>query len=137
MTCSPARTRCTSPVRTAPPEGPLAERGFGYRPFELGLARFEAILRVILADYCGEGTSWTEVGTLIDLVDKWNVGLGGGTVTDAVWGLDGAVCIGAQPRIFPYSDIKCDTKAKPPMCGTAAQTQTTYNNSGVVWSRTP
>ncbi|MDC0715632.1 ADYC domain-containing protein [Nannocystis bainbridge] len=110
---------------------------FGFRPFELGLANFEISLRFILADYCGDGHSWTQDKTNIHYQDLWNIGAGGGLTTDAVWGQNGALCIGAHPRVYDYDEIECPLGVKPPLCGTPAQTQTLFNNQGVIWSRNP
>lgn len=73
-----------------------------------GLPLFEASVRMLRADYCGDGQSWTEAGTPVDVQDTLNInpplptiGLpttGPGPVDEAVWSRYGAVCLNA-PRI--------------------------------------
>jgi hypothetical protein len=79
---------------------------FGYKSW-LGYAdQHHACVRMLRADYCGDGTPHTVNGTLINLYDndgvqadaeEWPV--------DAEWGPDGALCInhnrgGAQPSCY-------------------------------------
>ncbi|PCC68568.1 ADYC domain-containing protein [Nannocystis exedens] len=124
-------------LRGAAGKGVLEDRGFGFRPFELGLTRFELALRFILADYCSDGRSWTEDGMDIYYEDKWNIGAGGGAATEGVWGPNGPLCLGSQLRLHKYAEIACPTTVKPPLCGTAAQTTALYENLGLIWSRNP
>lgn len=75
-----------------------------------------ALVRSIRADYCGDGTPLTELGTAIDWINV------GGWLTldtdgeiEAVWGPNGAVCVD-RTRI---SDAVIDcggTKPEPPPC---------------------
>lgn len=122
--------------RGAVGKAPLTSKGYGFRPSKLGLARFEAVLRFILADYCGDGNSWTENNTPIHYEDKYNIGAGGGTFTDAVWGTDGALCLGLQLRLYTYDDIECPNTDKPPLCASVGA-QTLYDAQGIIWSRKP
>ncbi len=82
---------------------------WGYDPDDLravhgsqGLAIYEASVRVVRADYCGDGQSWTYPGTPVQVEDKMgiNAAFGGPwlpgqgvPVDEAVWDLDGAVCL--------------------------------------------
>lgn len=55
----------------------------------------QACIRMLRADYCGDGKSWTVDGTVIDLYD--NVGIQSQTTSwtiDAEWGASGALCAG-------------------------------------------
>ena len=80
---------------------------FGYRYWQTspdGRSLWEhhqACVRLVRADYCGDGRSHTRTGTAIDLYD----GLGiqrdepaPGMRFEAAWGPDGAVCV-ARPRL--------------------------------------
>jgi hypothetical protein len=77
----------------------------GYRPWATApngkgtLAdHHQACTRAVRADYCGDGTTWTEDGTLIDVFD--DIGVAASTEktwpVEAAWAPEGAVCIGTQ-----------------------------------------
>ena len=82
---------------------------FGYRPWEMApdgrpmLDEYNACIRMLRADYCGDGHGWTRDGTLIDLWDDRGIQTPG-TAGDpsfsfeAGWTADGAVCV-AHSRI--------------------------------------
>lgn len=61
----------------------------------------QACVRMLRADYCGDGRSWTRDGTAVDIYDRVGIqrtepvaGMG----FEAGWGKDGATCV-AKPRI--------------------------------------
>ena len=61
----------------------------------------QACVRMMRADYCGDGTSFTHDGTLIDLYDILGIQKdepGPGMLFEAAWGSRGAICI-ARPRV--------------------------------------
>lgn len=69
----------------------------------------QACVRMVRADYCGDGRSWTEDGTVIDVEDdivEQRFGLydprdgGEEWVLEATWGPDGATCV----ERFRYED---------------------------------
>lgn len=78
----------------------------GYRPWKQSpngrsLREFhQACVRMIRADYCGDGTSHTRDGTLINVYDKLRIQEPDPSLIDfeAAWGPDGAVCV-RKPRI--------------------------------------
>jgi hypothetical protein len=79
---------------------------FGYKTW-LGFAdHHHACVRMLRADYCGDGTPHTVNGTLINLYD--NAGVQTDTESwpvDAEWGPDGALCVnhnrgGSQPSCY-------------------------------------
>ena len=79
---------------------------FGYKSW-LGYAdHHHACVRMLRADYCGDGTPHTVNGTLINLYD--DVGIQADAESwpvDAEWGPDGALCVnhnrgGAQPSCY-------------------------------------
>jgi hypothetical protein len=80
---------------------------FGYKPWATGpdgtplWAHHQACVRMMRADYCGDGTSFTRDGTLIDLYDRLGIQRdepGPGMRFEAGWGADGATCV-ARVRI--------------------------------------
>ena len=87
----------------------------GYKPWlSVGgtpLADYlQTCTRVLRADYCGDGTSYTVDGTLINLYD--NVGLQFDTEgwrAEAEWGPGGAICVGPAT----YARFK-NTSSTPP-----------------------
>jgi hypothetical protein len=81
---------------TAGAQGKCAR--FGYIPWESEgmLARYNACIRLVRADYCGDGESHTRDGTLIDIYDKLGIQrteLTEGVEFEAGWGAGGAVCV--------------------------------------------
>lgn len=92
---------------------------WGHVPWadELGLERYEAAIRVIRADYCATGIAHTEEGKAIYFLD--NPDLDPNTVRgfmsrgeyplEAVWGLDGAICIESR-RINESQELECGEK---------------------------
>lgn len=89
---------------------------WGYRPWERSLAEFAAAVRVVRADYCFDGMSWTESGTALQLKDRWNINtfLAAGAPTEVVWTRTGIACL-SQPRAPTYSaaQITCNGQAIP------------------------
>jgi hypothetical protein len=78
---------------------------FGYRYWAAGangqslLPQFQACLRMVRADYCGDGQSWTENGTAIDMYDDVGIQVpetNNAMPFEAGWSPDGAVCIHHQ-----------------------------------------
>jgi hypothetical protein len=79
---------------------------FGYKSW-LGYAdHHHACVRMLRADYCGDGTPHTVTGTLINLYDNASVQADTEAwPVDAEWGPDGALCVnhnrgGAQPSCY-------------------------------------
>jgi hypothetical protein len=75
---------------------------FGYRPWQAepdgrSLAPYhEACIRMVRADYCGDGRAYTRDGTLIDLYDRLGIQrpeADSGLAFEAAWGPDGAACV--------------------------------------------
>ncbi len=92
---------------------------FGYKPWQSRNGRsladhHLACMRMVRADYCGDGVSHTRDGTRIDLWDEVGVQNRGEVasepeVFEAAWGVDGAVYL-ARPR---WSDDVADVV---PLC---------------------
>jgi hypothetical protein len=91
---------------------------FGYKPWKTvgGVSlrnHHQACTRMIRADYCGDGTPWTQDGTQINIYD--NLGIQGDASTtwsiDAQWTPSGAVCFD-KLRDFQLGKPTCwDLKA--------------------------
>jgi len=84
----------------------------GYHPWRSDemFAQHQACTRMLRADYCGDGTSHTRQGTLIDGYDK--VGIqkdepAPGMELEAGWGVDGATCVRRTriPEDFTLDDV--------------------------------
>jgi hypothetical protein len=100
---------------------------YGYPPWktENGVKlnnHHQACVRMIRADYCGDGRSWTVDGTIINLYD--NLGIQADTEgwpMEAEWNIEGARCLSHQ-RIQSLSTVpECSFDRSPAMCGTPAQ----------------
>ena len=76
---------------------------FGYRPWHAAMVDLHAAcVRMVRADYCGDGTPHTRNGTRISLWDRRGILAAGdpwpGLSFEAAWSPEGAVCI-ARTRI--------------------------------------
>lgn len=113
---------------------------WGYRPGSLLLHTdaYETAIRMVRADYCGDGVSWTEPGQEIDIQDRWKIhdwrNPAQFPVTEAIWGPKGAICIGT-PRLgqFDIGDIICP-QGPLPACNYSLDQQT-YELGGNIWTR--
>lgn len=92
-------------VCTAGPQGKCVR--FGYAPWRQapdGRSMrdwFNACVRMMRGDYCGDGRPYTRDGTWIDIYDRIGVQKSDNDPTlrfEAVWGPEGAVCV-AHPRL--------------------------------------
>jgi len=75
---------------------------FGYKPWGHGPGNvclapyYQACVRLVRADYCGDGIGHTRDGTPIDIFDKIGIQRdepAQGMTFEAAWGPDGAVCV--------------------------------------------
>jgi hypothetical protein len=80
---------------------------FGYKPWGKApdgsslAPYYQACVRAVRADYCGDGVGHTRNGTLIDIFDRVGVQRDetvAGMAFEAAFGPDGAVCV-AHPRL--------------------------------------
>ena len=105
----------------------------GYRPWvtspqELD-SYFQTCTRVLRADYCGDGTSYTVDGTLIDIYDQ--LGVQSDTETwlgEAEWGPKGALCMAPQQYDRfrnTNSTPSCYSKLVLPTCGSSFSDKST------------
>lgn len=89
---------------------------WGYKSYELGVQKFIGAVRMIRADYCGDGDSWTKPGTEIDLQDTWNIHkfYEPTNKTEALWNHKGALCLTVPRREeFKATDVLCGGKVLP------------------------
>jgi hypothetical protein len=97
----------------------------GYKPWKtvggvlLG-NHHQACTRMIRADYCGDGKSWTSDGTLINVYDNLGIQLDAAAYKlDAEWVTTGARCIW-KLRDFQVNKPTCEAVKKIDGCGTFA-----------------
>jgi hypothetical protein len=98
----------------------------GYKPWKtvdgvLLRDHHQACTRMVRADYCGDGRSWTADGTPINLYD--NVGLQADEASwavDAAWSPEGAVCVGSI-RDFQPGTPSCVQALRDPSCGSFSE----------------
>ncbi|WP_156338869.1 ADYC domain-containing protein [Chondromyces crocatus] len=75
----------------------------------------QACTRLLRGDYCGDGTTHTTNGTLVNLWDPLNIqvsaNLGSGWASEAEWGAEGALCIATtrheSQAASDYVDAHC------------------------------
>jgi hypothetical protein len=80
----------------------------------------QAMLKLLTADYCGDGTAYTEDGTPLMYADHNHWYHDGTDLSDpvqrtraeAVWNERGAVCL-RTPRLFPLDQIECHVQRCP------------------------
>lgn len=106
---------------------------WGYTPWDIGLNEFEATVRVVRADYCGDGQSWTTPGTALQVEDAWGVShFADPTATnEAVWGVSGALCI-ATTRIVGQGAVTCGGVAVP---SCAANVNLSNPSGALLWTK--
>jgi hypothetical protein len=108
---------------------------YGYKPWAAGpngaalWDYHQACTRMVRADYCGDGTSWTRDGMAIDLFDRLGIQVPDTTDTmqfEAAWDARGAVCVShtrVQSRITLDALLKhCPDRLRiaPAACTDAA-----------------
>jgi hypothetical protein len=110
---------------------------WGYPAWEVGNEDFTTAVRMVRADYCGDGGSWTTKGNKLQVSDVWgyNSFAAVNGATEAMWGEKGALCLDT-PRwtgTVKYTDVKCNGALLKP-CGGA--TLTSYPEA-IAWSKLP
>lgn len=89
----------------------------------------EAAVRMIRADYCGNGNTHTTNGNAIDVSDKWNIQTPDTTwPIEAKWGPDGAVCLNT-PRKLQWDRGTVECAASLPYCTSDGTVNGTPNTS--------
>jgi hypothetical protein len=89
---------------------------WGYAPWDFGAETHQTATRVVRADYCGDGVSWTVTGTGLQLEDAFGVWsfADSSEATEAIWTRDGAACLG-EPRLG--EPVQCANGYSIPDCG--------------------
>ena len=73
-----------------------------------------AMVRSVIADYCGDGTAHTILGTSVDWLNKYGwFTMVGGLETESVWTDTGAICL-TKGRYEDADSIVCPTKVLAP-----------------------
>lgn len=89
---------------------------WGYKPWQRAQGDFEAAVRMVRADYCYDGTSWTTPGAPVEVRDVWDINdfLNVEHPTEAVWGRDALGCLGqTRSALFPRALVTCGGVALP------------------------
>lgn len=121
---------------------------FGYRYWMSGpdgqslLPQFQACLRMVRADYCGDGKSWTENGTGIDVYDDVAIQFPekkNPMPFEAGWSPDGAVCIHHQRianKLAPAAlRQQCPRLAAAPIGDQCSETWARAHGKAVLYNR--
>lgn len=87
---------------------------WGYKPWKRSIDEFETAIRMVRADYCYDGMSWTTPGTPVEVRDRWAINdfINVTHPTEAVWGKDFVRCLGT-PRSTQYGAVTCDGAPLP------------------------
>jgi hypothetical protein len=108
---------------------------WGYRPWERPLEEFEVATRMIRADYCFTGHSFTQNGTHLQVQDRYNINtfLHSDDPTEAVWSRSGVRCLNT-PRNATYTapQVQCNGQTLP-TCP-ADTSMTTYPDT-LFWTK--
>lgn len=103
---------------------------WGYQPWASATMAdaHEAAMRMIRADYCGDGVTHTSNGNPIDVSDKWGIQVADTNwAVEAKWGPNGAVCLNTPRKLWwTRSSIPC--AATLPYCTSNGLVDGTPNN---------
>ena len=111
---------------------------FGYAPWrETSDGRpmldwYNACVRMMRGDYCGDGRPFTRDGTIIDIYDRIGVQRSDEDPSfsfEAAWGPEGALCV-AHPRIPEIIDLEGLARACPRLAGKLGPTVCNENAPG-------
>ncbi len=110
---------------------------WGYPSWELGTKDFTTSVRVVRADYCADGESWTKKGNALQVNDVWGYSgfVNANTPTEAIWNEKGAACLGTPRWInqFTYNDVSCNGQQLPE-CKDAKLADVA---DAVIWTKLP
>ncbi|HET9990017.1 MAG TPA: ADYC domain-containing protein [Kofleriaceae bacterium] len=84
----------------------------GLRLYPTTVAVRQTMLKLLTADYCGTGVSYTVDGTPLAYADSTGSWWMPGTTTEAIWGPSGAICLDTGRYLLPTS-IACSLPACP------------------------
>lgn len=86
-------------------------------------ALYRACLRMIRADYCGDGRSWTQAGVSIDVFDRFGLQKPDPSSTmplEAAWSPQGAICV-LHPRVPSLGPLEDIVHSCPRLAGKTGQ----------------
>jgi hypothetical protein len=91
---------------------------WGYLPYVVGLDFFEAGVRTVRADYCGDGGTFTKPGNSVVLRDSFPVypdfGQYAGNPTETIMGVKGALCLDfPRDSNWDPADVLCNGNQLP------------------------
>ena len=113
---------------------------FGYAPWRRApggrpmLDWYNACVRMVRGDYCGDGRPFTRDGTIIDIYDRIGVQKSDEDPSlsfEAAWGPDGAICV-AHTRIPDIVDLDGLGRACPRLVGRLGPAACNENTSGAL-----
>ena len=106
---------------------------WGFLPWQIGVPEFEAIVRVVRADYCGDGVSWTAPGNTMQLKDVWGVSnfASASAANEALWDDGGALCL-TQSRSAGVTAVTC---GGVPLPACASNISLTGSSGALAWTK--
>jgi hypothetical protein len=129
-------------VCTAGAQGKCAR--FGYGPWRQAADGrpmrdwFNACVRMLRGDYCGDGRAHTRAGALIDVSDRIGIQKPGDDPSlrfEAAWGPDGALCV-AHTRVPDLIDLDGLARDCPRLVGKLGQAVCSENETaGLIFNR--
>lgn len=101
---------------------------WGYKPWKRTVDEFETAIRMVRADYCYDGMSWTTPGTPVEVRDRWSINdfINVAHPTEAVWGKDVLRCL-SNPRTTAYGAVTCNGAPLPACPGNVSMS--TYGDA--------
>ena len=108
---------------------------WGYKPWQRSLPDFEVATRMVRADYCFNGGSWTTEGTALQVRDSYNINdfAIDSEPTEVVWTTTGAACL-TQPRSVTYAAPQVTCGGQTLAVCPANVTLATYPNA-LFWTK--
>jgi hypothetical protein len=105
---------------------------WGYSPWSTDATTHQVASRAVRADYCGNGQSYTEAGTALQLRDVFGINdfADPGQKNEAFWGERGALCVDI-PRYVEPGQIDCNGEVPPPCKDSAFKD----HPDAVLWSK--
>lgn len=106
---------------------------------DLSLAEFEGAHRMVGAEYCGDGRSYTRAGEAVTLLDKWSINehATDAVSDEAVWSTSRALCVGAPRWEIHGGPILCTDGTTIPSCDTLAPLYYAWSSDARWWTRNP
>ncbi len=89
----------------------------------LSYPEFEAAIRMVRADYCGSGGSFTKPGEAVTILDEWSINQHSASDVlneEAVWGPDGAICLDNPRKNGLDPTVECPNGTTIPSCWSAS-----------------